>query len=371
MWFASPIASSIQKRKPITMQISREPFGVTPDQQAVDRYTLQSDAQDGLPVTVAILTYGGVLQAVRVPDRAGQLGDVVLGFDDLDAYRTRSPFFGCITGRYANRIAEGRFRLDEVEYSLARNNGPNHLHGGLRGFDKVVWQAETARGTDYVALQLTYVSADGEENYPGQLTTIVTYTLNNQGELRLDYGATTDKPTILNLTNHTYFNLAGGGTVLDHVVQIDADRYTPVDASLIPTGELATVAGTPFDFRTPTAIGARINGEHAQLRYGGGYDHNWVLNGAGLQPAITVTEATSGRRLTVATTQPGVQFYTGNMMPDTLAGKGGAQYTKRTGFCLETQHFPDSPNQPHFPTTVLRPGEQYQESTLFRFGVVD
>lgn len=357
------------------MKISREPFGVMPDQQAVDRYSLQCDASDGQPMTVAILTYGGVIQSVRVPDRTGQLGDVVLGFDDLAAYRTRSPFFGCITGRYANRIAEGRFRLDDVAYTLARNNGPNHLHGGLRGFDKVVWQAETAQGADDVALRLTYVSAAGEEGYPGQLTTVVTYTLNNQGELRIDYAATTDQPTILNLTNHTYFNLAGGGTVLDHtvldhVVTIDADRYTPVNASLIPTGELATVAGTPFDFRTPTAIGARIAEEHEQLRYGGGYDHNWVLNGAGLRPVITVTEATSGRQLEVATTQPGVQFYTGNMLPDSLAGKGGAHYTKRTGFCLETQHFPDSPNQPHFPTTVLRPGEQYQERTVFRFGVV-
>lgn len=353
------------------MKISRESFGVMPDQQAVDRYTLQSDAQDGLPVVVKILTYGGVIQSVRVPDRTGQLGDIVLGFDDLDAYRTRSPFFGCIAGRYANRIAEGRFRLDAVEYTLARNNGPNHLHGGLRGFDKVVWQAETVQGEEEVAVRLTYVSAAGEEGYPGQLTTVVTYTLNRQGELRIDYAATTDQPTILNLTNHTYFNLAGGGAVLDHLVTIDADRYTPVNATLIPTGELATVAGTPFDFRTPTAIGARINSEHEQLRYGGGYDHNWVLNGAGLHPAITVTEATSGRRLAVATTQPGVQFYTGNMMPDTLAGKDGVQYTKRTGFCLETQHFPDSPNHPHFPTTILRPGEQYQESTVFQFGLAD
>ena len=358
-------------RKPPAMNIRKTLFGLMPDQQPVDCYRLESDAQDGLPVIVEILTYGSVIKSLQVPDRNGNLGDVVLGFDDLASYLTHNPFFGCIAGRYANRIAGGRFQLDQVEYTLACNNGPNHLHGGLQGFDKVNWQAESVQGTDHVALQLTYQSADREEGYPGQLTTTVTYTLNNQGELRIDYSAITNKPTILNLTNHTYFNLAGSGTVLDHVVMIDADRYTPVNADLIPTGALAPVTGTPFDFRTPTAIGVRIDGAHEQLRYGGGYDHNWVLNGTGLRHAITVTEASSGRRLEVATTQPGVQFYTGNMMPDALAGKGGIEYTKRSGFCLETQHFPDSPNQPHFPSVVLRPGEQFHESTLFRFGVVN
>ena len=358
-------------RKPPAMNIRKTLFGLMPDQQPVDCYRLESDAQDGLPVIVEILTYGSVIKSLQVPDRNGNLGDVVLGFDDLASYLTHNPFFGCIAGRYANRIAGGRFQLDQVEYTLACNNGPNHLHGGLQGFDKVNWQAESVQGTDHVALQLTYQSADREEGYPGQLTTTVTYTLNNQGELRIDYSAITNKPTILNLTNHTYFNLAGSGTVLDHVVMIDADRYTPVNADLIPTGALAPVTGTPFDFRTPTAIGVRIDGAHEQLRYGGGYDHNWVLNGTGLRHAITVTEASSGRRLEVATTQPGVQFYTGNMMPDALAGKGGIEYTKRSGFCLETQHFPDSPNQPHFPTVVLRPGEQFHESTRFRFGASD
>ena len=358
-------------RKPPAMNIRKTLFGLMPDQQQVDCYRLESDAQDGLPVIVEILTYGGIIKSLQVPDRDGNLSDVVLGFDDLPPYLTHNPFFGCIAGRYANRIAGGRFQLDQVAYTLACNNGPNHLHGGLRGFDKVNWQAESVEAADQVALQLTYQSADGEEGYPGQLTTTVTYTLNNQGELRIDYSAITNKPTILNLTNHTYFNLAGSGTVLDHVVMIDADRYTPVNADLIPTGALAPVTGTPFDFRTPTAIGVRIDGAHEQLRYGGGYDHNWVLNGTGLRHAITVTEASSGRRLEVATTQPGVQFYTGNMMPDALAGKGGIEYTKRSGFCLETQHFPDSPNQPHFPSVVLRPGEQFHESTLFRFGVVN
>ena len=358
-------------RKPPAMNIRKTLFGLMPDQQQVDCYRLESDAQDGLPVIVEILTYGGIIKSLQVPDRDGNLSDVVLGFDDLPPYLTHNPFFGCIAGRYANRIAGGRFQLDQVAYTLACNNGPNHLHGGLRGFDKVNWQAESVEAADQVALQLTYQSADGEEGYPGQLTTMVTYTLNNQGELRIDYSAITNKPTILNLTNHTYFNLAGSGTVLDHVVMIDADRYTPVNADLIPTGALAPVTGTPFDFRTPTAIGVRIDGAHEQLRYGGGYDHNWVINGTGLRHAITVTEASSGRRLEVATTQPGVQFYTGNMMPDALAGKGGIEYTKRSGFCLETQHFPDSPNQPHFPSVVLRPGEQFHESTLFRFGVVN
>lgn len=349
------------------MKIEKQPFGQTKDGQAVDLFTLTNDHT----ITTQIMTYGGTIVTLRTPDRNGVFGDIVLGFDTLADYQARSPFFGCITGRYANRIANGKFQLDGVTYTLATNNGPNHLHGGLRGFDKVVWQAETTQSGDEVALHLRYVSGDGEENYPGTLTATVSYTLTNRNELRIDYRATTDKPTILNLTNHTYFNLAGQGKILDHLMTIDADRFTPVTAALIPTGDLPSVAGTPFDFRTPTPIGARIGQEHEQLRYGSGYDHNWVLNRPeqGLRSVITVTEPTSGRRLDVATSQPGVQFYTGNMMPDALPGKGGQVYTKRSGFCLETQHFPDSPNQPHFPTTVLRPGEQYHETTVFAFSV--
>lgn len=347
------------------MEIRKQSFGQTTQGQAANLYTLTND--NG--IRTQITNYGGTIITLHTPDRNGALGDIVLGFETLAEYQTRSPFFGCIAGRYANRLANGKFTLDGVTYALATNNGPNHLHGGLRGFDKVVWQAETTQSADEVALQLRYVSVDGEESYPGNLALTVTYTLTNRNELRIDYRATTDKPTILNLTNHTYFNLAGQGKILDHLMLIDADHFTPVTAALIPTGDLPSVAGTPFDFRTPTAIGARIAQDHEQLRFGGGYDHNWVLNRhrQGLRQVITVTEATSGRRLDVATSQPGVQFYTGNMMPDALPGKGGQVYTKRSGFCLETQHFPDSPNQPHFPTTVLRPGEEYHETTVFGF----
>ncbi|MCE7987610.1 MAG: galactose mutarotase [Caldilinea sp. CFX5] len=350
------------------MNIHKQPFGQTKDGQAVDLFTLTNDHG----ITTQIMTYGGTIVTLRTPDRNGARGDIVLGFDTLAEYQARSPFFGCITGRYANRIANGKFTLDGVTYALATNNGPNHLHGGLRGFDKVVWQAETAQAQDEVFLHLHYRSRDGEENYPGNLAVTISYTLTNRNELRIDYRAATDKPTILNLTNHTYFNLAGQGKILDHLMMIDADRFTPVTAALIPTGDLPPVTGTPFDFRTPTAIGARIEQSHEQLRFGGGYDHNWVLNHAdkGLRQVITVTEPTSGRRLDVATSQPGVQLYTGNMMPDALPGKGGQVYTKRSGFCLETQHFPDSPNQPQFPSTVLRPGEQYHETTVFAFSTV-
>ncbi|MCB0108358.1 MAG: galactose mutarotase [Caldilineaceae bacterium] len=349
------------------MNLTQEAFGQTPDGRMVTRFTLTN--QQG--IAVALINYGGIITSIRTPDREGQLGDIVLGFDTLQEYIDHNPFFGCIAGRYANRIANGRFALDGVTYQLATNNGPNHLHGGIRGFDKVVWAAEPSAGADESSVRLQYVSPDGEEDYPGTLTAVVTYTLNEQNQLRINYRATTDKPTILNLTNHTYFNLAGEGSILDHLVHIDADRYTPVSAALIPTGELSAVEGTPFDFRRAKAIGARIENDHAQLKFGGGYDHNWVLNQPSLaaSPVITVTEDASGRQLAVHTSQPGVQFYTGNMMPDRLAGKGGATYTKRTGFCLETQHFPDSPNQSHFPSTVLRPGELFDETTVFTFGV--
>ena len=347
------------------MDIVKQPFGVTTDQQPVDLYTLTNDHG----ITAQITNYGGTIVTLQTPDRQGNPGDIVLGFDTLADYQARSPFFGCVTGRYANRIANASFDLDGVTYPLAANNGPNHLHGGLRGFDKIVWQAETARADGEVALHLHYVSPDGEEGYPGNLDVTVTYTLTNQNELRIDYRATTDQPTILNLTNHTYFNLAGQGQILDHVMMIDANRFTPVDGTLIPTGELPSLDGSPLDFRTPTPIGAHIDQDDAQLRYGGGYDHNWVLNRPelGLRHVITVTEPTRGRCMDVATSQPGVQFYTGNMLPDSLPGKAGQVYTKRSGFCLETQHFPDSPHHAHFPSTVLRPGEHYHETTVFTF----
>ena len=347
------------------MDIIKQPFGVTTDQLPVDLYTLTNDHG----ITVQITNYGGTIVALHTPDRQGNSGDIVLGLETLADYQARSPFFGCVAGRYANRIAHASFALDDTTYPLVANNGPNHLHGGRHGFDKIVWQAETVRADGEVALHLHYVSPDGEEGYPGKLDVTITYTLTNQHELRIDYRATTDKPTILNLTNHTYFNLAGHGKILDHVLMIDADRFTPVDSTLIPTGELPTLDGSPLDFRTPTAIGARIDQPDDQLRHAGGYDHNWVLNRPeqGLRHVITVTEPTSGRCLDVATSQPGVQFYTGNMLPDALLGKYGQTYTKRSGFCLETQHFPDSPNQSQFPSTVLRPGEHYHETTVFTF----
>lgn len=353
------------------MKLSTEPFGKMPDGAPITRYTLQNDHD----ITVAMINFGGIITTLQTPDRDGQVDDIVLGFDTLQEYIEHNPFFGCIAGRYANRIANGRFALDGVIHQLATNNGPNHLHGGLRGFDKVVWEATGAQAANEVSVQLHYLSPDGEENYPGTLSVTVTYTLNNQNQLIVNYRVTTDQPTILNLTNHTYFNLAGSGSILDHQIHIDADRYTPVSESLIPTGELADLTNTPFDFRTARSIGERINHSHEQLRFGGGYDHNWVLNSSSatntgaITATITVTEPTSGRRLDVATTQPGVQFYTGNMMPDRLPGKDGQLYSKRTGFCLETQHFPDSPNQPHFPSTLLRPGETFNETTTFTFGI--
>ncbi len=322
-------------------------------------------------VEVKAITYGGIITSWRIPDRRGQLADIVLGYDDPAAYlKNNSPYFGAIVGRYGNRIAKARFALDGRTYPLAANNGVNHLHGGTQGFDKVLWQGEALRGGAGVAF--TRTSADGEEGYPGNLKVRVTYTLSDKNELAVAYEATTDKPTIVNLTQHTYFNLAGQGSrdILGHVLRINADRYTPVDATLIPTGELASVDKTAFDFRQPTAIGARIRSEHPQMQFGRGYDHNWVLarSGAGLSLAADVYEPTSGRTLQVRTTEPGVQFYTGNFLDGTITGKEGRVYQARSGFCLETQHFPDSPNQPTFPSTTLRPGETYRSRTVFTTG---
>ena len=320
---------------------------------------------------VKAMTFGGIITSWRVPDRRGQLADIVLGYDDPAQYvKDNSPYFGAIVGRYGNRIAKARFTLDGRTYPLAANNGANHLHGGIQGFDKVLWQGEALRGGTGVVF--TRTSADGEEGYPGNLKARVTYTLTDKNELVVAYEATADKPTVVNLTQHTYFNLAGqgSGNILGHVLRINADRYTPVDATLIPTGELAPVDKTPFDFRQPTAIGARIQSEHPQIQFGRGYDHNWVLarSGAGLSLAADVYEPTSGRTLQVRTTEPGVQFYAGNFLDGTITGKGGRVYQQRSGFCLETQHFPDSPNQPTFPSTTLRPGETYRSRTVFTAG---
>jgi len=343
--------------------LTKEPFGKTTQGTPVDLYTLRN--KNGLEVKIT--NYGGIVVSLSAPDRTGRRSDVTLGFDTLDGYLKDHPYFGAIIGRYGNRIGGGRFALEGVEHKLARNNGENSLHGGLKGFDKVVWDARR----DGQRLELTYYSKDGEEGYPGNLSVKVVYTFTEVNELKIDYSATTDKPTVVNLTNHTYFNLASDGDVLGHQVKLYADRFTPVDAGLIPTGELRPVKGTPFDFTSPMAIGARINQNDEQLRFGKGYDHNFVLTsrGGSLAPAAEVYEPQTGRLLEVHTTEPGIQFYTGNFLDGTIRGKGGRAYGHRTGFCLETQHFPDSPNRPQFPSTVLRPGQQYQSTTVYRFGV--
>jgi aldose 1-epimerase len=314
--------------------------------------------------------YGGIVVSLRVPDKKGNLEDIALGFDDLKGYLANTPYFGAIIGRYGNRIANGKFTLDGREYTLARNNGPNSIHGGLKGFDKVVWQAESFQSPAGVGVILTYTSKDGEEGYPGNLNTKVTYTLTDKNEWIIDYEAVTDKATPVNLTEHTYFNLAGEGKgdVLGHILQLNASRFTPVDQNLIPNGELRQVKGTPLDFTQPTAIGARIDADYEQLRLGHGYDHNFVIDRKDSGPVLAarVKEPTRGRVLEVYTTEPGVQLYTGNFLDGTITGKGGHVYKQRFGLCLETQHFPDSPNHPDFPTTILRPGQKYHSRTIYK-----
>jgi len=322
---------------------------------------------------VRVIPYGAIVTSIRVPDRDGRFDDVVLGYDNPESYvKNNGPYMGAIVGRYGNRIAKGLFTLDGQTYKLATNNGPNHLHGGIKGFDKVVWQAEEFKNANGSGVILRYTSADGEEGYPGTLKAQVTYTLTDSNELIIDYLVTADKPTPVNLTHHSYFNLTGiTRDVLDHEVMIDADRFTPTDATSIPTGVLASVDGTPFDFRKPMTIGSRIMQDDEQLRFGGGYDHNYVLNrqGDGLVHAARVHEPSTGRVLDVSTTEPGVQFYSGNFLDGSIQGKGGKVYAKRFGFCLETQHFPDSPNQQQFPSTILRPGTEYRSRTVYAFSV--
>ena len=352
-------------------RISIAPFGTLPTGEAVRAFTLTNSR--GLQAR--ILDYGGIIVSLRTPDRTGAMGDIVLGFDDLAGYVTSSPYFGAIVGRYGNRIARGQFTLDGTTYKLAVNNGPNALHGGLKGFDKVIWKAEPKADSSAVHLVLEYTSADGEEGYPGTMHATVTYTLTDANQLVVDYQATSDRPTPVNLTQHSYFNLAGegAGDILGHVVTLDADRFVPIDSTFIPTGELAPVAGTPFDFRTPTAIGARIDQPNPQITNGKGYDHTFVLKRAagatGLVHAAHVVEPSTGRTLDVETTEPGVQFYTGNFLDGKVVGKQGHAYPRRGAFCLETHHYPDSPNKPQFPSTILRPGETYRSQTVFTFGV--
>jgi len=348
-------------------KVTKENFGKTSDGQNVDIYTLTNRRG----AEVKITNYGGITTSLRVPDRNGKLDDIVLGFDNLDAYMKGNPYFGAIIGRYGNRIAKGRFTLDGVEYKLAINNGENHLHGGIKGFDKVVWTARPLKVSNGAALRLTYLSKDGEEGYPGNLSAKVIYTLTNMNELKIEYWATTDKDTVVNLTSHSYFNLAGqgNGDILNHQLLINARRFTPTDAGSIPTGELKPIKGTPFDFTSAFRIGERINEDDQQLKFGKGYDHNFVLNGrmGSLRQAAVVYESTSGRSMEIWTTEPGIQFYSGNFLDGTLTGKDGKVYQQRYGFCLETQHFPDSPNQPSFPTTVLRRGQQYHTITIHKF----
>jgi aldose 1-epimerase len=344
------------------------PWGKTTTGEGVELFTLRN----AKGVEARITSFGGTLVSLKAPDRSGRLGEVTLGFDGPEPYIKGSPFFGSLVGRYGNRIGGGQFTLDGAVYSLPKNNGPNTLHGGTRGFDKVLWKGHEEKGPNGPGVALTYVSPDGDQGFPGTLTAKVVYSLNEAGELRIEYEAVTDKPTVVNLTNHAYFNLKGSeGDVLGHVLFLDADRFTVVGPGLIPTGELRSVSGTPFDFRKATAIGARIGDKDAQLELGGGYDHNFALNGeAGtLRLVARATEPGSGRVLEVLTTEPGVQFYSGNFLDGSVIGRGGQAYKKRYGFCLETQHFPDSPNQPSFPSTVLRPGQTYRTTTIYRFTV--
>lgn len=345
----------------------KKAYGSLPDGRTAFLYTLKN--KNGMEVTVT--NYGGIVVSLMAPDSHGTMKDVVLGFDSLSSYLVNDPYFGALIGRYGNRIGKGRFTLNGTEYNLATNNGANHLHGGIVGFDKVLWEVSELEGETGKSLVLRYVSNDGEEGYPGTLSVRVVYALSDSNELKIDYEAKTDKPTVVNLTHHSYFNLAGAGngTILGHELQILADTFTPVDKGLIPTGELRAVKGTPMDFTMPTTIGDRIDASDEQIRRAGGYDHNWVLG----KPAGTfglaarVADNTSGRVMEVWTTEPGLQFYSGNFLDGSDMGKGGISYEYRYGFCLETQHFPDSPNKPSFPTTVLKPGETYNSSTVYRF----
>lgn len=359
-----------QQKTEVKPGLRMESFGKTADGQEVQLFTLTN--KNG--VEAKITDFGGIVVSIKTPDRKGQLEDIVLGYDSLDGYVTDKAYLGALVGRYANRIAKGEFKLNGVAYHIPLNDGPNVLHGGPDGFNKKVWTAKDTSTRSTPMLQLTYDSKDGENGFPGNLKVQVTYLLNSSNELRIDYLATTDKDTVLNLTNHAYFNLKGEGQgdILQHEVRLSANRFTPVDATLIPTGELKNVQGTPFDFRKSTAIGARINADDQQLKYGLGYDLNWVLNGMGTGQLVTaarVHEPSTGRVLEVLTDQPGIQFYSGNHLDGTIHGKGGKVYQQRAGFCLETQHYPDSPNHPAFPSTELKPGQQFQSTTVYKFAV--
>lgn len=364
-------SSNSEEQQQIPASVTQTAFGTTPEGDAVSLFTLTNS--NG--IKVSITNYGGIITSIFTPDGDGKMGDIVLGFDTLRGYLAGHPYFGAIIGRYGNRIARGQFTLDGQDYQLATNNIGNHLHGGIRGFDKVVWKAGITDSDD-PGVELSYLSPDGEEGYPGNLTVTVTYTLTDSNELRVDYRATTDLPTIVNLTNHSYFNLSAGSapSILDHQLLINSDRYLPVDSTLIPTAELRSVEGTPFDFRTAAKVGSRIGAEDDQLSIAGGYDHCWLLNqeqpGA-LTLAARLIDTSSRRMLELLTTEPGVQFYSGNFLDGSLTGKNGTVYAHRYALCLEPEHYPDSPNQPDFPPVVLRPGEEYRSLSVYRFGVLD
>jgi aldose 1-epimerase len=370
LFILSETGFSLTKTKTMKKtEIKKAPYGKMPDGKEAFLFTLSN----GSGMTATITNYGGIVTSLYAPDKNGKFADIVLGFSKLDGYTDSAyvkgcPYFGALIGRYGNRIANGAFELDGKKFTLATNNGPNHLHGGIVGFDKVLWTPKIVEGKDGAELQLQYVSKDGEEGYPGTLRVSVVYALTSNNELKISYAATTDKKTVVNLTHHSYFNLAGEGSgdVLGHVMMINADKYTPVTADLIPTGELKDVSGTAFDFRTPTAIGTHLG------EVQGGYDHNFVLNASkkGMTTAARVEEPTSGRVMEVVTTEPGVQFYTGNFLNGSLMGFSGKAYKQHFGFCLETQHFPDSPNQPAFPSTVLMPNQKYATTTIYKFSVV-
>jgi len=352
-----------------TLSVSEAAFGLSLEGQPASLFTL-TNAKGML---VKISNFGGVITEIRVPDRQGKFANVNLGFDEIEPYHKLSPYFGALIGRFGNRIKDGKFTVDGVDYQLATNNGPNHLHGGVQGYDKVLWRAEPFTREQSVGLTLKYLSLDGDQGYPGNLDVTVVYELTNENEILVKFHAVTDKATPINLTQHAYFNLAGGGDVLGHQMMINADRFTAIDSISIPTGELPLVAGTPFDFRAPHLIGERINADDEQLKNGGGYDHNFVLNKSApkeLSLAARVYEPNSGRVLEVFTQEPGVQFYSGNFLDGSLGARGWT-YNHRNGFCLEPQHFPDSPNQPQFPNTILRPGEEYTSLMSYKFSVAD
>ncbi len=365
--FSMFLTEACQTQRKAQPSMKTTVFGKLPDGREVHQYTLFN----GKGLTAQVIDYGATITSLTVPDRNGKAADVVLGYDSLEGYRNGTAYLGAIVGRYGNRIGKGQFQLDGKPYQLTINDGENHLHGGKIGFDKVLWDVTTPADGSATSLQLQYVSRDGEEGYPGTVTLKVTYTLTSENGLRIDYEGTTDKPTILNPTQHSYFNLSGvfTNTILDHLLMIEADGITPVDKGLIPTGQIASVANTPMDFRTPMAIGTHINDKDEQLEFGRGYDHNWVLKSpAGkVRKVAELYDSASGRRMSVFTDQAGLQFYSGNFLDGSAIGKGGVAYQQRSALCLETQAFPDTPNKPDFPSVTLRPGQTYHQTTIYQF----